>query len=275
MRCPAPPTKTRPPATVGTWKWLNPSTGGRAGVGSPAEVRGPWHTAAVSNALPDEAAPADLATERLGPDGLTPSESQRQTRERLVLFSDAVVAIAMTLLALELPVPHGETGEEVWRSFVQLLPDDFLTFTISFVVTAGFWHTHHRFFQRVDRADGTLSRLNLICLLFIVLLPFASRVLGEDGSLPFGVAFYASVIIAVDLSFLAMIWYATRHGLVRAGVAPADMRSSAIGIATVAAIFLISIPIAVVNPDAGKYTWLALIVEAQVRRLLRRRAKAE
>ncbi|WP_432837876.1 TMEM175 family protein [Dactylosporangium sp. CA-092794] len=228
----------------------------------------------MSNAVPEEASSADLLTEHLGPDGLTPSESQRQTRERLVFFSDAVVAIAMTLLALELPVPHGDTSGEVWRSFVDLLPRDYLTFTISFAVTAAFWHTHHRLFQRVDRADAVLSRLNIVCLLFIVLLPFASRVLGEDGSLAFGVIFYASVIIAVDLSYLAMVVYTIRHRLVRTDVAPATLRTSVIRITTVAAVFLVSIPIALINPDAGKYTWLVLIVLPSLRSSLRRRAKA-
>ncbi len=228
----------------------------------------------VVDVVPSQAAPVEPTSEALGEDGLTPSESQRQTRERLVFFSDAVVAIAMTLLALELPVPTGDSGAQIWDSFVHLLSRDYLMFAISFAVTAGFWHTHHRLFQHIDRADGTLATLNITCLLFIVLLPFASRVLIGDGSHPFGVIFYATMIIAVDLSFLALVWYAGRHGLVRPGVQPAAMRAMAVSMVTVAAVFLVSIPVALINPSAGTYCWLSLLVIRRLIRLAARRIAA-
>ena len=160
-----------------------------------------------------------------------------------MVFSDAVVAIALTLLALELPVPHGDTQHELWESFVHLLSRDYLTFTISFLVTAGFWLTHHRFFRRVDRASTGLTRLNMLCLLMIVLLPFASRVLGEDGDFPFGVVFYALTICVTALSYLAMVVYAQRHSLTRVGVPAEVMHSMALSIIIVAAVFLLSVPV--------------------------------
>ncbi|GAB3883066.1 hypothetical protein GCM10029964_041790 [Kibdelosporangium lantanae] len=66
-----------------------------------------------------------------------------------MFFSDAVIAIAMTLLALDLPLPEGETDEDLWGSFVNLLPRQYLTFVLSFLVVAMFWRSHHRFFQHV------------------------------------------------------------------------------------------------------------------------------
>jgi uncharacterized membrane protein len=226
----------------------------------------------VPNQAPNPApnqAPRQGDSDELGPDGLTVDESQRQTRERLVFFSDAVIAIALTLLAFELPVPEGTTEHAIWQSFVHLLPRNYLMFTISFLVIGGFWHTHHTFFQRIDRADSGLNRLNLLCLLMIVLMPFASRVLGQDGDFRFGVIFYAVGIAAVALCYLAMIRYAVRQGLTRPGASPAVLRSMSIGVTIVAAVFLLSIPVALLNTNAATYSWLVLVLAPLRRRWVR------
>jgi hypothetical protein len=104
--------------------------------------------------------------------------------ERTIFFSDAVIAIALTLLALELPLPEGATTGEVWRSFVQHLGREYLSFVISFVVIGAFWLQHHRFFGRIDRMSTPLTMMNLASLFAIVLVPFATRLLSasESGS---------------------------------------------------------------------------------------------
>src|SRR4051812_6436305 len=123
-------------------------------------------------------------------------------RERLVFFSDAVIAIAMTLLALDLPVPKGETDAQVWDAFVDLLPREYLFFVISFLVIARFWRSHHVFFTEATRVDTGLIRLNLWCLLLIVLVPFATRVLSEDGDFRLGVGLYAATIASIAISYV-------------------------------------------------------------------------
>ncbi|MFD1047764.1 TMEM175 family protein, partial [Kibdelosporangium lantanae] len=117
--------------------------------------------------------------------------------ERLVFFSDAVIAIAMTLLALDLPLPEGETDEDLWGSFVNLLPRQYLTFVLSFLVVAMFWRSHHRFFQHVTGLAPGVIRMNTVFLFTIVVLPFATRVLGERGASSFGTVFYAVTVAAV------------------------------------------------------------------------------
>src|SRR5262249_10189800 len=86
-------------------------------------------------------------------------EDRQYTHERLIFSSDAVIAIAMTLLALELPVPKGRTDAEVWRSFAEKLHGEYLTFIISFAVIGAFWVAHHQLFRKIHLVDLTLRRL--------------------------------------------------------------------------------------------------------------------
>ena len=98
--------------------------------------------------------------------------------ERLVFFSDAVVAIAITLLALDLrlehahdPITFGDIGG-MWRKWA--------AFILSFVLIGTFWKVHHQFFRHIRHTDGMLMNHNLLWLLFIVTLPF-STTLVSDG----------------------------------------------------------------------------------------------
>src|SRR5690349_18803821 len=111
----------------------------------------------------------------------TDDEDRRYISDRLIYFSDAVVAIAMTLLALELPVPRGETDAEVWRSFVHLLHGEYLNFVISFAVIGVFWIAHNQYFRKIHAVDPALRWLNLAWLFLIVLVPFATKVNSQDG----------------------------------------------------------------------------------------------
>ncbi len=192
--------------------------------------------------------------------------------ERLLYFSDAVFAIALTLLALDLPIPAGDSNGALWRSFVGHLDDEYLTFLISFLVISRFWMVQHRFFGRVRAADAMLVRLDLLYLLWIVLLPFATRVL-DDGDHAFGTAFYAVAVALVGATFSGLVAWCVRTGLVTGR--GADWRSLGRGSLVVAVVFLLSVPVAFWNADAGKYFWLVLLVvgpSAAAWRARRRRA---
>jgi uncharacterized membrane protein len=178
--------------------------------------------------------------------------------ERLIYFSDAVFAIALTLLALGLPVPRGDTNRALWDSFTSNLASDYVPFLISFLVIARFWTIHHRFFGRVRGVDRWLIQLNLVYLLWIVVLPFATRVLGDVGEYAFGTAVYAITVALVGLSFAALAGYGIRHGLV--APAPGQERPNAVyGSLVAAAVFLLSVPLALVSPGGAKFFWLVLI----------------
>lgn len=130
------------------------------------------------------------------------------TADRLIFFSDAVVAIAITLLALDLPVPVGVTASEFWRS-ARHNSGEYLAFLISFVVIAVTWGHHHSVFRYAARTDARFRTYNMAWLLTIVLNPFATRMLATEGrdslatgALRFG--FYAVLQVLSGLAFLAM-----------------------------------------------------------------------
>jgi uncharacterized membrane protein len=101
--------------------------------------------------------------------------------ERLILFTDAVFAIAITLLIIEIKVPelHEVHSEgEVLNSLLRLIPK-FMGFFVAFFVIAIYWVAHHRIFRFVYQYDNKLIWLNILFLLSIVLMPFTSAFQGE------------------------------------------------------------------------------------------------
>jgi uncharacterized membrane protein len=140
--------------------------------------------------------------------------------ERLTFFSDAVIAIAITLLALELPVPHGATNQELLHSVAEDR-GEYLAFLISFVVIGAHWSGHHRVFRHVETMGGRLSILTLLWLLMQVITPFATKVLNGDGAFQARFTFYASVQVVAGLLFMAMVLTIRRHDLLREDSPPA------------------------------------------------------
>ncbi|TDV35919.1 TMEM175 family protein [Actinophytocola oryzae] len=202
----------------------------------------------------------------------TDEEDRTYVGERLVFFSDAVIAIAMTLLALELPVPHGEDNAEVWHSFVELLPNEYLNFVISFAVIGVFWLAHHEFFRKIHAVDAPLRRLNLGWLFFIVLMPFATRVNSDDDDFVLGPVLYASVFTVTALFMILMGRHSIRAGLLRPTVPTTALRPLFVGAGVAGVVFLVSIPVSVVSPTWGKLVWILTILTRPVSRWVDRRA---
>lgn len=202
----------------------------------------------------------------------TDEEDRTYLSERLVFFSDAVIAIAMTLLALELPVPRGESDAEVWHSFVGLLPNEYLNFVISFAVIGLFWLAHHQFFRKIHAVDATLRRLNLGWLFLIVVVPFATRVDSEDSDFVLGPVLYAVIISLTAALMMLMARHAIRAGLLRPTTPPHAMRQLLVGAGTTSAVFLLSIPVSVVSPSWGKVVWSLAIVARPITQWLASRS---
>lgn len=98
----------------------------------------------------------------------------------MILFSDAVFAIAITLLVIEIKIPeiHEPTDKALLNSLGQLIPK-FIGFIISFIFIGLYWTIHHRMFGFVTSYDKKLLRLNLFFLFFIALLPFSTGFYSE------------------------------------------------------------------------------------------------
>jgi len=193
--------------------------------------------------------------------------------ERTVFFSDAVIAIAMTLLATELPLPEGDTPEAVWRSFLSNLGGEYRAFLVSFAVISLFWYQHHRSFERIAHANTTLIVWNLVGLAAIVLIPFATRVLSaeavglhgeQENDYYLGSIFYSSIMLLWGASYILMVITARKHGLFREGTPASTPGNMIFGACSALAMFAVSIPIALVNPSAATLSWLLIPVVSTV-----------
>jgi uncharacterized membrane protein len=124
--------------------------------------------------------------------------------ERLTFFADAVIAIAITLLALELPVPTGNTNHLVLHS-LSANRGEYISFVISFYVIGFYWAHHHKVFRYVTVLGGRLVFLTLLWLFMLVLTPFATRMLSGDGGFQVRFVFYAIVQALAGLVWLLMV----------------------------------------------------------------------
>ncbi len=128
--------------------------------------------------------------------------------ERLLFFSDAVIAIAMTLLIIEIKAPHipDHSTVEVQKSLLDLIPK-FVSFFISFFVIAIYWKAHHHLFGFVTRYTDKLIWINILFLLTIIIMPFSSAFYSENFSLNIPYAFYCFNIFSTGLLNCWLIRY--------------------------------------------------------------------
>jgi uncharacterized membrane protein len=211
-----------------------------------------------------------------GESGSDNPEIEAKAADRIIVFSDAVVAIAITLLALALPVPNG-TGSTTNGQFLHALGANwaaYLAFLISFGVIGGQWGTHRRVFRYVNRLDGQVAALNMLWLLMVVLTPFAARMLAGPGGFAIRFATYALIQVFSAALMLWMNRALVRNDLLRPD-APESARhpNNAHSISVIIA-FLVSIPVAFVTIGAFAL-WVAvpLATQALLRARARRRAR--
>jgi uncharacterized membrane protein len=137
------------------------------------------------------------------------SEPPIQTN-RIEAFSDGVIAIVITLLVLELRVPHLESADGAMLSMaVVALAPKFLSFVMSFIFVAVFWVAHHQLYHPLERSTTALLWLNNLFLLCISFIPFPTAMLGEYPDNTFAIIFFGVTMFVASLSFSLMRWYAT------------------------------------------------------------------
>lgn len=181
--------------------------------------------------------------------------------ERLVFFSDAVFAIAITLLALEIRLP----ASEAIASDAQLLDallgawHRYLAFAISFLVIGSFWVAHHRKFRYIQRYDSGLVTLNLLMLMVIAFLPFPSAVLSDYGNRT-ATIFYALTMTLAGLLFVALWWHATwNNRLVDSRLDARERRREFGAPLSTVAVFVLSIGLAYLDAGLVRLAWLLIL----------------
>jgi len=176
--------------------------------------------------------------------------------ERLLFFSDAVFAIAITLLALDIRLPQAPEGAHLPTGITVLAPRT-LAYVIGFFQLAQFWNAHHQLFRHIVRYDSALIWLNMLFLLLIAFLPVPTSVLGEMGLTRTSVTFLASCLTLLGLAELAM-WLHALRGLMGNHVSERLRHGTTIKIVILAAIFGASILIAQISPMAAILFWFLI-----------------
>ena len=134
------------------------------------------------------------------------------TTERVEAFSDGVLAVALTLLILEVKLPPGLANEaELWTAVLHLAPS-FAAWVVSFVFVMTIWINHHYFFAAVRVADRGLLWLNGLLLLGVSLLPFPTGLVGEYPGFAAPLAMLSGTMLFGSLTFAAMRYYASVRG---------------------------------------------------------------
>jgi uncharacterized membrane protein len=197
---------------------------------------------------------------------------EERSVERLIFFSDAVTAIAITLLALDLTPPSGATVSAFWSS-VRQNDLTYLAFLVSFITIAASWSDHHDAFRHIRRADPRLRNLNMFWLLTIIIVPFATKLLTVNGHDALTVhafrwGFYALVQVLTSAALFAMVRHMISHRLQEPGTEKQDRSAADWRTYGPMLGFALSIPVFF----ATTYGWvLWIVVPLLTRRLFRRR----
>ena len=142
---------------------------------------------------------------------LVDPESGHSGTARLEAFSDGVFAIAITLLILEVKVPHAGTGEDLLAALLRLWPS-YLGYAISFVTLGIMWTNHHAMFTYIRRCDRYFLLIHVFFLMCISFLPFPTAVLAEHLPEPdtrrTAVALYSATLVVIAVAYNAVWWYA-------------------------------------------------------------------
>lgn len=140
-------------------------------------------------------------------------------KNRIEVFSDAVMAIIITLLVLDLRAPElnaRTTLHEYLQALASLVPK-FVSFTLSFTMVAIFWVSHYYFFPHIKRITGRLIWLNNLLLFWLCLLPFPTQFLGEHPTDQVPIMLYGVDIFFCSVAFQMLRWHASRTGLFEGG----------------------------------------------------------
>lgn len=189
--------------------------------------------------------------------GLEPENKREFQIERMILFSDAVFAIAITLLVLEIKVPHIEdhTDTALIHTLFNLTPK-FIGFFISFFVIGQYWIVHHKMFGFVENYNGGLLWLNLFYLLSIVLMPFSTALYSENIKSNVSFAIYCSNVFSSGI-IAFILWRFI--GSVKNNLSPLSKNRDLLSYFSVrslviASAFAVGALVSIVNPDLAKFS---------------------
>ncbi|MEU9151254.1 TMEM175 family protein [Streptomyces sp. NPDC048417] len=186
--------------------------------------------------------------------------------ERLAMLGDAVFAIAITLLALDINVPEGLHNSEVAHAVRELFPA-IGAYLLSFAVIGVLWLTQHALFTLIAEVDRRLLYLYFALLAVVAALPFPTKLLSQYGETTTATACYSGAI-ALSLGLLCAMYLRllTAPSLATPDTDPGRLRKVVRGNLLVVLVFATAIPVAFWSPGLAKYWWLLSIPVRAVHR---------
>jgi TMEM175 potassium channel family protein len=182
--------------------------------------------------------------------------------DRLLALSDGVVAIALTLLVLQLRVPSLPAGSadsaSALASALAKGGDQLTAYVISFYVVAQFWLVHHRVFQHLAGQRESLAWWNFAFLFTITIMPFTSDMLGQYGNNPLAVDIFALNLLLAALATQATSELGRRRGLMTPGSHSAARRGGLLRSVGTILVLAASMGLAWWNAGNAKFVWLLL-----------------
>jgi len=182
---------------------------------------------------------------------------------RTEAFSDGVLAIAITLLVLEISVP-AESFDDLFQGIIDQWPS-YLAYATSFWTIGGVWLVHHGIFRRMRSADMTVMRLNLLLLMVVAFLPFPTKLMAEviesTSAERAAVLFYGATLLAISAIITAIGRYVMRHSdLLAEGVQREEIKSVTARATPSVAFYGLLLALAVLVPQIAVFGLLAVAV---------------
>jgi uncharacterized membrane protein len=178
---------------------------------------------------------------------------------RLHAFSDAVFAIAITILIVSVVIPEGTTKFNL-NSVLSALWPNYLAFLISFFVIGIYWIGHVRQFQFIRKYDTGLLWLNLLFLLFIIIIPFTTSLLSRYLNQTSVIIYAANIACVGYMSTLSWFYAGHNYRLIDKKLNSRYIRRSILVNLIIAVIFTVSIGFSFINYNLAQYTWMSVLI---------------
>ena len=175
------------------------------------------------------------------------------SKGRLEAFSDGVIAIIITIMVLEMKVPHGDS----WEKLLPLAPT-FLSYVLSFVYVGIYWNNHHHMLHACTSATGPMLWANLHLLFWLSLVPFTTDWMGENHFQSWPVAVYGTVLLLAGVAYFILTQTLIKlHGRESAlGISIGRDRKGQISIV----IYAVAIPLAFAQPWIAEALYVTVAI---------------
>jgi len=186
----------------------------------------------------------------------------RPSVARMLTLSDNVVAVAMTLLVLQLRVPLLSRPDSPAELATKLASQsgELVSYLVSFYVIGQFWLAHHRVFRRVTAHGEGLAWWNFAFLFTITVMPFSASLIGKYGSNPLAVDIFALNLLLASVATQAILVFGHRRDLLTEETDARAAQAARARAVTLVGIVALSAGLAWWNTTAAKYCWLLIVI---------------